>query len=256
MVQELSLPGYSFARVYDEVTSTMDLAREAIVGLGSEAGVICARVQSRGRGRQGRTWSSTSGALMMTALFPTTLPISELSGYSLVVGLALVDSFEVCSARLQLKWPNDLVIVRDDTLRKVGGILIEVQDLGDRRVILVGVGINISGTPDDVAHASSIEEISSRALSLEEALGMSCEKLRIAHDLFVSLGGFSRFRERWEQVSCFERDRTEVALDLGERQISGVYRGVDERGALLLANAEGVNAYHSGHLLNYSGLRR
>lgn len=256
MLKELSFPGYSFVRVYDEVTSTMDVARESIAELGGAAGAICARVQSKGRGRQGRSWSSTFGALMMTALFPTKLPLSDLSGYSLVVGLALVDAFEGCGAHLQLKWPNDLVVVRDDTVRKVGGILIEVQDLGDQRVVLVGVGVNISGVPEDVAHATSIEELSRAELSLEEALRESCEKLRVAHELFVSLGGFSRFRERWEVSSCFEKNQTSITLDLGERHVSGVYLGVDERGALLLSEGNTARAYHSGHLLSYSRLRR
>lgn len=255
MVGDISLPGFTFARIYDEVSSTMDLARDAISELGGGAGVVCARSQSKGRGRQGRSWSSASGALMMTALFPTSLPLSELSGYSLVVGLALVDAFEGYGARLRLKWPNDLVVVANDSLRKVGGILIEVQDLGTTRVVLVGVGVNLTRAPDDVAHAASIEELSSSAVSIEDALKACCEKLRVGHELFVSLGGFPRFRERWEESSCFVKDRTVVTLDLGEREVSGRYVGIDERGALLLAHGSTVQPYHSGHLLRFEGLR-
>lgn len=256
MVNDLALPGFAFVRVFDEVTSTMDVARDAVASIEKSPGVVCARSQSQGRGRQGRGWSSASGALMMTALFPTALPLSSLSGYSLVVGLALADAFEEFGARLQLKWPNDLVVVSGDTLRKVGGILIEVQDCGGSRVILVGVGVNLTQAPDDVVHASSIEALCSRALSIEEALISSCAKLRVAHELFVSCGGFSRFRERWEESSCFVKGNTTVSLDLGEREASGRYVGVDERGAILLSEGDRVTAYHSGHLISYSGLKR
>jgi BirA family biotin operon repressor/biotin-[acetyl-CoA-carboxylase] ligase len=192
---------------------------------------------------------------MMTALFPTTLPVAALSGYSLVVGLALVDAFEAFGASLRLKWPNDLVVVRDDTIQKVGGVLIEVQDLGEKRVVLVGVGINLGSVPGDVPNASSIEDISGRLLSIEEALGAACHQLRVAHDLFVSLAGFSRFMARWEGASCFDKGRTEITIDLGERTVSGRFAGIDERGSLLLADGDVVTPYHSGHLLHLKNLR-
>jgi len=249
MARELTIPGFTFARIEDEVSSTMDVAREAIPSLGAGSGVVCALSQSAGRGRQGRRWSSTEGAMMATFLFQTTAPVVSLSGYSLVVGLGLVDAFERFGARLQLKWPNDLVIVKNGELKKLGGILIEVQDLGEKRVILVGVGTNLSRVPDDLPNAASIEELSGRVISVEDSLTGVAEQLRIAHELFVSLGGFARFRERWEAEACFAKGETEITLDLGEREVSGIYSGVDERGSLLLYIAGTTEAFHSGHLV-------
>lgn len=255
MTQELSIPGFTFARIHDEVTSTMDVARDLIPALKDGAGVVCALSQSAGRGRQGRKWSSTHGAMMATFLFQTSQPLASLSGYSLVVGLGLVDAFERFGASLQLKWPNDLVVVRDDSLRKVGGILIEVQDLGATRVILVGVGVNLARIPDDVAHAMSIEEISGKIVSVSDALTAVSEQLRLAHELFVSFDGFPRFQRRWEETSCFMTGETEITLDLGERQVVGIYAGIDERGSLLLKVDDIVQPFHSGHLLAIRGLR-
>jgi BirA family biotin operon repressor/biotin-[acetyl-CoA-carboxylase] ligase len=186
--------------------------------------------------------------MMATLLFQTTAPLASLSGYSLVVGLGLVDAFERFGARLQLKWPNDLVIVRNGELKKIGGILIEVQDLGEKRIILVGVGVNLARVPDDVPHAASIEEISGRLLTVEESLVAVSEQLRIAHELFVSLGGFARFQERWEAAACFTKGETEISLDLGEREASGIYCGVDESGSLILNVLGALQAFHSGHL--------
>jgi BirA family biotin operon repressor/biotin-[acetyl-CoA-carboxylase] ligase len=254
-MQELSLPGFDFARIYDEVTSTMDVARDLVTLLKDGAGVVCALSQSAGRGRQGRKWSSTDGAMMATFLFQTSQPLALLSGYSLVVGLGLVDAFERFGARLQLKWPNDLVVVRDDSLRKVGGILIEVQDLGATRVILVGVGVNLAHIPEDVAHAMSIEEISGSHVTVPDALTTVSEQLRLAHELFVSFDGFPRFQPRWEDAACFIKDKTEITLDLGERQVAGVYAGIDERGSLLLSQDGPVQAFHSGHLVSCRSLR-
>jgi biotin-[acetyl-CoA-carboxylase] ligase BirA-like protein len=254
-MQELSIPGFTFARIYGEVTSTMDVAREMIPLLEDGAGVVCALSQSAGRGRQGRKWSSTHGAMMATFLFQTSQPLASLSGYSLVVGLGLVDAFERFGARLQLKWPNDLVVVRNDSIRKVGGILIEVQDLGATRVILVGVGVNLARAPEDVAHAMSIEDIAGSLVSVPDALTAVSEKLRLAHELFVSFDGFPRFKGRWEGAACFVKGETEITLDLGERQVAGTYAGIDERGSLQLSVDNAVHAFHSGHLLELWNLR-
>ena len=256
MTQKLFIPGFTYAEIHDEVTSTMDVARDLIPSLKDGAGVVCALSQSAGRGRQGRKWSSTHGAMMATFLFQTSQPLASLSGYSLVVGLGLVDAFERFGARLQLKWPNDLVVVRDDSIRKVGGILIEVQDLGATRVILVGVGVNLARTPDDVAHAMSIEELSGTVVPVPEALTAVSEQLRVAHELFVSFDGFPRFQHRWEDAACFVKGETEITLDLGERQVAGVYAGIDERGSLLLNVAGALQTVHSGHLLTCRGLRQ
>jgi BirA family biotin operon repressor/biotin-[acetyl-CoA-carboxylase] ligase len=256
MTQNLVIPGFTFAEIHHEVTSTMDVARDRIPSLKDGAGVVCALSQSAGRGRQGRKWSSTHGAMMATFLFQTSQPLASLSGYSLVVGLGLVDAFERFGARLQLKWPNDLVVVRDDSIRKVGGILIEVQDLGTTRVILVGVGVNLARTPEDVAHAMSIEELSGSVVSVPEALAAVSEQLRIAQELFVSFDGFPRFQHRWEDAACFVKGETEITLDLGERQVAGTYAGIDEGGSLLLSVDGLVQTFHSGHLLSCRALRQ
>lgn len=254
-MRELSLPGFTFAQIHDEVTSTMDVARDLIPTLKEGAGVVCALSQSAGRGRQGRRWSSTQGAMMATFLFQTSQPVASLSGYSLVVGLGLVDAFERFGAPLQLKWPNDLVVVRDGSLRKVGGILIEVQELGARRVILVGVGVNLGSVPNDVGHAISIEEISGSFITVADALRGVSEQLRVAHEIFVSFDGFPRFQRRWEDAACFIKGGTEISLDLGERRVAGTYVGIDERGSLLL-DVDGVaQSFHSGHLLELRNLR-
>lgn len=253
--RELSISGFSFVHLYDEVTSTMDVARGEIPSLLGGNGAVCAIKQSEGRGRQGRRWSSPKDALMMTALFSTPQPISALSGYSLVVGLALVDAFEAFGAKLRLKWPNDLVIVDGDSIKKVGGVLIEVQDLIDVRVVLVGVGINLTSVPADVPNATSIEDISGNVVSIDQALSAACQHLRVAHELFVSLGGFSRFQSRWEEASCFSKGQTTISIDLGERTVSGTFAGVDQQGALLLANEGTVTPYHSGHLVSLSNLQ-
>jgi BirA family biotin operon repressor/biotin-[acetyl-CoA-carboxylase] ligase len=255
MYKELSFPGYSCARLYDEVTSTMDVARELLGELRGGHGVVCARVQTAGRGRQGRSWVSQHDALMVTFLFSSTAPLHACAGYSLGVGVTVAQAFDDIGAQVLLKWPNDIVTVKNDALLKVGGILTEVQDLGASRVLLVGIGINLVSAPGAVERVSSIQELSGVALSPEQALERLSVSLLGGHTRFVSSGGFLGFKDEWESRSCFENGRTVIALDRGYRTIEGVFVGVDECGALVLDVAGERVMCHSGHTVSLRHLR-
>jgi BirA family biotin operon repressor/biotin-[acetyl-CoA-carboxylase] ligase len=233
----------------------MDVAREVLSELRGGHGVVCAVRQTAGRGRQGRSWVSQEDALMVTFLFSTTAPLNAFSGYSLAVGVSLADAFQELGSSLLLKWPNDLVRVRGDAIGKLGGVLIEVQDMGTSRVLLVGIGINLASAPEMIPQASSIQEVRGEALSRESVLEQLSRHLLHGHYRFMDQGGFSAFRSQWESYSCLMKGRTEVSLDLGERQVSGVFAGVDDTGAILLSESGAEHAYHSGHTVSLKNLR-
>jgi biotin-(acetyl-CoA carboxylase) ligase len=101
----------------------------------------------------------------------------------------------------------------------------------------------------------SIEEISGSRVTVPDALTTVSEQLRLAHELFVSFDGFPRFQARWEDAACFIKGETEITLELGERQVAGIYAGIDERGSLLLTVDGRIQPFHSGHLLYCRSLR-
>ncbi|MES2949895.1 MAG: biotin--[acetyl-CoA-carboxylase] ligase [Pseudomonadota bacterium] len=136
------LPAFS-VEVLPEIDSTnTELMRRARAGQ-LEPVLLVAERQSAGRGRLGRTWSSGGDAVAADASLPSLtfslgLPLSpaDWSGLSLAVGLSVVESLH---PDLKLKWPND-VWLQD---RKLAGILIETASVGDVRYAVIGVGINI-----------------------------------------------------------------------------------------------------------------
>jgi len=148
----------------DRVDSTQDEIRRHFQQHPSSGGFVWARAdeQNSGRGRQGRTWLGTQGALMISAGF--TLP-SELAVRPFLLpflaGLSLFDSIEEAGGDLQrclLKWPNDLICVRKregETVdfAKLAGILCETQ--GSRRMI-VGWGVNLTKGAIEVPASSSL----------------------------------------------------------------------------------------------------
>jgi len=118
--------------------------------------LLVAEQQTRGRGRLGRDWVSSAGASLT---FSLALPLApaDWSGLSLAVGLAMAEALDpqpgdaAAAPRLMLKWPNDLWLVdhppQPGLGRKLGGILIETVTVGQRRMCVVGVGLNVLPQP-------------------------------------------------------------------------------------------------------------
>jgi BirA family biotin operon repressor/biotin-[acetyl-CoA-carboxylase] ligase len=99
--------------------------------------LLVAESQSQGRGRNGRSWQSAPAASLTFSLGLPLAPV-DWSGLSLAVGVALAtpsSRWAPGSARLQIKWPNDLWL-RDapGRWRKLGGILIETVSAAAARL--------------------------------------------------------------------------------------------------------------------------
>lgn len=253
MYRELSIPGYHTVRHFDEISSTMDGARQLLseqVVTGEWCGLVTAEHQSAGRGRQGRSWLSGERAFMGTFVFCTHASLAALAGYSLAVGVATASALTTELAPCLVKWPNDLVVVEGGTFRKLGGILIEVEDLQDTCVVLVGLGLNISKPPAEVAAiAASLEELSAGSLSKGEIARKLAQILLETHQRFVNHGGFSTFRDEWDKYSAFVVGKTELTIDCAKDAVSGVYLGVSESGALRLMVQNTEKLIHSGHIV-------
>ncbi|MFT4180012.1 MAG: bifunctional biotin--[acetyl-CoA-carboxylase] ligase/biotin operon repressor BirA [Thermomonas sp.] len=107
---------------------------------------LLAERQTGGRGRRGRGWASPLAAhvyLSVARHFDGGL--ARLGGLSLVAGIAVCEALHALGfAQVGLKWPNDLVVVEDDGLRKLGGLLVEGggEAAGAARAV-IGIGLNV-----------------------------------------------------------------------------------------------------------------
>lgn len=120
--------------------------------------------QFAGRGRSGRSWR-TAGVRALTVSFVLRppAPTSAWSGLALRAGVAAVQALAGIGVSSALKWPNDIVI---DTaadvpgwhgIAKVGGVLGSLAtDSTGEQVCIMGIGINLQGTPP-LATAASVE---------------------------------------------------------------------------------------------------
>ena len=213
--------------------------------------LLAAERQTAGRGRLGRIWNS-AGHASLTASFALRIerPMSALDGVTLICGLAVGDAIARHGVDARLKWPNDLLFEG----RKLAGILVEASPVTEGTVLVVGVGINV----ENAAAPSEGEGRSGGlpATDLRTAGGGAADRNRLAADLGLALqarlsafaaGGFGSCVAEWNRRDAF-RDRA-VSLRAGaDERVTGIERGVDASGALLIATAHGLRRIISGDL--------
>jgi BirA family biotin operon repressor/biotin-[acetyl-CoA-carboxylase] ligase len=196
--------------------------------------LLVAEEQTRGRGRLGRGWLSRAGTSLT---FSLSLPLApaDWSGLSLAVGLALAQALDDAeSPRLVLKWPNDLWLSDGPGVgRKLGGILIETVSVGERRMCVVGAGLNVLPLADP-AQLDGLAHGYACLQELHPGVDAPAALARVAVPLVRALLDFQRQGFGPLAAAYARRDLllgqavTTTAPEVPE----GVAEGVDERGAL------------------------
>lgn len=221
--------GVSNFWMYAEVESTQDIAHE-LAEKGAPAGsLVVADAQRAGRGRQGRSWSSRPGQGVWCTIIERPSDVAAFEVLSLRTGMRLAAALdEFAGQRVQLKWPNDLLLSEG----KLAGILTEARWSGSSLAwVAVGVGVNVSSP--EVDGAAALRPGTSRTDVLSAVV-------RAVRGAAASSGPLT--------ASEVDRFRERDALS-GQRIVApgaGVVQGIDATGALLVRGNGGTAAYRSG----------
>jgi BirA family biotin operon repressor/biotin-[acetyl-CoA-carboxylase] ligase len=258
-------PFFSRQQHFATTTSTNEIVAAWLAAGEPEVCLATADEQTRGRGREGRTWQAPTGSSLLLSLGfrPAWLPPDRLWQLAAVVPLAMADAAEEVAGlpdgAIRLKWPNDLVVETSlnggtPTVRKLAGVLGETVGLGGDDVrAVIGIGINADWRredfPPDLADGmSSLRDASGgrpidRVQLLDGFLGrleMRVDGLRQGHF------ALSDFQER--QVTT-GRDVDLVSPDGSRETVRAL--GVDSRtGGLVVADATGERIVHVGEILH------
>lgn len=132
---------------YSKVDSTNSIAKRAVMMVGSNADYTAhvAGEQSAGRGRQGRTWFNTPGAVLMSIVKRTDISFDELPMLNLAAALAVKNAVALITESSLVpvvKWPND--VLTSDRLEKLCGILSESVTLNGDTYAIIGLGLNLN----------------------------------------------------------------------------------------------------------------
>jgi BirA family transcriptional regulator, biotin operon repressor / biotin---[acetyl-CoA-carboxylase] ligase len=213
------------------------------------ADVCIAELQHAGRGRLGRRWiAAFGGGVAMSLGWTCSDVVRTLPALSLGVGVAVSRGLTRAGAeRVTLKWPNDIWF--ED--RKLGGVLIELRaEAGGPAHVVIGVGVNVSLSEEvrreieasgatvaavaDACQSPASRNIVAGAI-LDELLSMLLQYERC---------GFAAFRDAWAALDGLNGRAAQVVV--GDSAVSGIARGVDADGALLLETKDRMQRFVSG----------
>lgn len=201
---------------------------------------LVADVQTQGRGRRGRPWTSELGNLFATLVLSNPAPAAHLAQLCFVAGLAVRDAVlhaapGLPADGLKLKWPNDLLLDGG----KLAGILVEGgTDANGKPAAVIGFGINCLHHPEGLSYKANSLQAAGHPASPDRML----EALDIAMAARLSQwnagAGFAQIRSEWMRHALGMGDQ--VSVKIGEREVVGRFENIDARGAMMLRRRDGV----------------
>jgi BirA family biotin operon repressor/biotin-[acetyl-CoA-carboxylase] ligase len=224
-----------------------------------------AHEQTAGKGRAGRVWiANAEDTLCFSLAYPFQKRPNELSGLSLVIGLAVISG--IASALglnasalhqqgLRLKWPNDLLLNN----AKLGGILIEGGQSNPNAPtwMIIGIGLNLRDAEsitkslgaDSAFGVASLDQLVANPLAIPdiEFIWLKLIESLEKHLTEFNLYGFSRFRNSWAHWDAFIGASVYVS-GAGKEPIFGIAAGVNDTGALLLQQNDKTITIHAGDI--------
>ncbi|MBT0992739.1 biotin--[acetyl-CoA-carboxylase] ligase [Cellulomonas sp. DKR-3] len=216
--------------------------------------LLVADHQEAGKGRRDRTWSTPPGtSVTCTFVVRPDVPAASLGWIPLLAGLGVVTAVRATAGvRAVLKWPNDVLVPAAEDVdgwgpyRKVGGILTEVVPGASGRpsAVVVGIGLNVLQSADElpVPSAGSLALAGARhvdRLGLLVALVTSLEE--IAGRWRAAGGDAAGSGLDAEVAGVVATIGTRVRASLpGDAVVEGVAQGLDDDGALVLLDDEGL----------------
>ncbi|GEN27898.1 bifunctional ligase/repressor BirA [Halovibrio variabilis] len=210
---------------------------------GAGHGEVClVELQTAGRGRRGRVWSTPWGQSLMLSLgWRFESGIAVLEGLSLAVGVVTAQILEQHGVAPKLKWPNDILLSEQgdesgDELGKLAGILIEVTgDAAGPCEVVIGIGMNLwlpaaqrAAIDQPVAALfERLPDISRNQLASEMVAGLLALLANFEQD------GFGAWRDAWNQRHAYAG--LPIRVIQGQQTSDALAGDVDESGNLWVA---------------------
>ena len=228
-------------------STNMHLARELEKG-GIHGRAILAEFQESGRGRRGKSWTSSfaSGVCLSLGWQFDSTPAS-LNALSLATGVIVCRCLRQMGAEsAELKWPNDIVC----NGKKLGGILIETrsESAGASDVIL-GFGLNIKLSSDDEnvidQPVTSMESVADTGISRNALVASVLNELTAMLSSYANLG-FSTYLDEWRRYDALRGRNARLVLPL--ETLNGIVLGITESGMLQMDIGGEQRIFSSGEI--------
>jgi len=233
----------------EKVGSTNLMARELAVKGAKNGTVVIADTQDKGKGRNGKIWTSPKACnIYLSIILKPKFSPEAANGMTILAATAAAESIkEISSITPQIKWPNDILV----NSKKVSGILTEMSTQNNIiEYIIIGIGINVNLKEEDI-----YEDIKNIATSLYIERTKEFKQLN-GNDLFVNrnnliisfLNKFEKYYETFLSTGLSSILQTyqkyfgmigkDVEINSENHKVKGQVVGIDSKGALLLKTGE------------------
>ena len=228
---------------FDSIDSTNNEAERRIASGEPSPFVVVSASQSKGRGRLGRVWQSSSTEnLYLSVLFEPNIPPQQLQHFTLRAGICICRALQpyVPDAPLRIKWPNDLHCEG----RKFAGMLTEAKmDADSIRSIVFGLGLNVYSSPEDYPGeirllATSLRGMRGDSLPLNDVAAAVICAIQEAYDACIRKADTNiDLADLWAPLDALTGKQ--VTAILRNTEVTGIARGIDDEGALVLEMPNG-----------------
>ena len=241
----LAVPTGWRVEVLEETPSTNAVVAERAREGADEGLVVVAEHQTAGRGRLDRTWETPARtSLTFSLLLRPPAPAQDWTWLPLLTGYAVQAALADRLPDIALKWPNDVLVEE----HKLAGILVERIETPTGPAAVVGIGINVAQTLDELPVAL--------ATSLYLELGETPDRTDVLGQVLGSLHGLQGLLDDTEALRAAYVD---VCSTIGREvdvhlPADGVRRGealdVDARGALVVSSADATFTVGAGDVIH------
>lgn len=227
---------------FDTIDSTNTRAKTMAQQGAPHGTVLVAGMQTGGRGRMGRSFSSPAGqGVYLSIILRPEVPAQELLHLTCAAAVAMCNAVEnICAHRPGIKWINDLIVQS----KKLGGILTELSvdpKTSLVRYAVIGVGINCAQKQEDFP-----EELRDTAISLEMVTGSPVSRARLAAAMIQSFMEMDSSLLTKQQTvmdayrsNCITLGK-EIILLRGEDSCHATALDIEDDGALLIRYPDGT----------------
>ena len=243
---------------YEETDSTNARAKD-LIRAGAEGGtLVAADMQTAGRGRLGRSFSSPSGeGIYMSLILKPELSPDRFSMLTILAAMAIARAFEALyDLKADIKWPNDILVNNKKTV----GILTEGVP-PDHVIIGIGINVNNREFPDSLVNAGSLLLETGQPQDRGTLLYTVLSGFSELYARFLSSQDLSFITEEYnrrlihmdKEIFVIPFDRTMDSADpyaLSTEGLSPVLcRGIEKSGALMVEDTAGhISFLNSGEV--------
>ncbi len=193
---------------------------------------ISAENQTKGKARFNREWlSPKKDNLNITFYFQLDSKCLHLVSIAHILALSLIKVLRDQNLDPKIKWPNDIML----NMKKLAGILCEIQIKNEAIDVFLGIGINVNSSK------AFLDKIDQKATSLKVETKKDWDKQKLLKSLKNAFSknlklfkekGFEPFHEKFENLLLYKGEK--ITFFDGQKEYKGTLHSISSDGKLNL----------------------